>query len=1257
MSLSDGTFIGPEQVAIIGMSIRAPGANNIGEFWNALENGVESIKQYSKQDLIAAGVDESRLEHPNYVPVGAVMPGADTFDADFFGINVREAEIMDPQHRVFLESAWEVLEDAGYPPERFEGSIGVFGGVAPNTYFQKNLATRESLLDTLGRYLVMLSSEKEYAVLRVSFKLDLRGPSISVNTACSTSGVAVHLACQSLLSGECDLALAGGARVFVPLNQGYLYEEGGILSPDGHCRAFDADARGTVIGSGVGLVALKRLSEAIRDGDNIHAVIKGSAINNDGSEKIGFTAPSVLGQSSAIEDALIMADIDPEDISYVEAHGTGTSLGDPIEIAALTKAYQKWTTKKQYCRIGSVKSNIGHLDAGAGAAGIIKTVLAMKHELIPPSLNYNQPNPQIDFQKSPFYVNSELSAWSKGDKPRRAGVSAFGLGGTNSHIIIEEAPQLQDSDNPKPWQLILLSAKTRSALDAMTTNLAQFLENTPQINLADAAYTLQVGRRNFDHRRILVSEDLPDTIKTLRAVDPKRVFTSHADPLDRDVVFMFSGQGSQYPGMGSDLYKTEPVFKETFDRCAEILEPILSLNLNNLVFPEDDELEHASQLLTQTKYTQPALFVIEYSLAQLWMAWGIHPRAMVGHSIGEYVAGCLSGVFSLEDALVLVAARGQLMHDLPSGAMLAVPLPEQELLPLINPSLEVAVVNNPNIITVAGQHEAIEALQKQLAGRDVHAQVLHTSHAFHSKMMEPILDSFTRVISEVDLHAPQIPFASNVTGTWITAEEAMDPNYWVKHIRQTVRFSDCLQSLFENPGQIFLEVGPGRSLCTITNQHPTKPDDIIVLASTRHPKESISDRAFMLNTLGRLWMSGMKLDWSKIHAQESRRRISLPTYPFERKRYWIDPIRQVSSPQDSWDDENIGATIPSSSEVRENQSVDQSLEINEGAPRSGDEQKIAEIWESLLGIKNISIYDNFYDLGGSSLLATRLFSQINEEFGTKLTPAAIFDAPTIEQLTSLLSQDTQAEVHTSLVRIQDGQGRPSLFCLPGNMGNVFTDLRYISRYVGKDQPIYGLQDGYEHPSNVESLAEHYLEDIRKLQPHGPYHLLGICSGGVLAYEMSQQLVKQGEEVAFLALVEPAALPLPNRRSYKDLFDEIWERFTRQVGERSSEVGRLSLNEIIVYVRLRWKVVRNLWSQTHYKLESFPGRFHLFLTNDSLTESPRPDWAKYAVDGAELHQIPGTHHSITGDNTEISEEAMKDLAHQLRTYVDEIIQEK
>jgi acyl transferase domain-containing protein/acyl carrier protein len=873
-------------VAVIGLAGRFPGARNLDEYWQNLREGVESISFFSDEELVSSGVDPATLSEPAYVKAGGILEDIELFDASFFGFTPMEAETMDPQHRLFLECTWQALENAGYNPETYSGLIGVYAGTSLNSYALSFLHSGQGRSPTF-------SGDKDYMATVTSYKLNLKGPSITVQTFCSTALVALHLARQSLLNEECDLALAGGVSIRVPQKAGYLYQEGDILSSDGHVRAFDAQANGTVFSNGIGVVVLKRLVDAAADGDCIYAVIKGSAINNDGSLKVSYTAPSVDGQAEVIVEALADAGVDPETIGYIETHGTGTTLGDPIEITALTKAFQASTDKKGFCAIGAVKANIGHTDAAAGVAGLIKTVLALKHKVIPPSVNFKRPNPKIDFPASPFYVNTALSEWKATDSPRRAGVSAFGFGGTNAHVILEEAPVVGVSGPSRPWQLLTLSARTNSALETATDQLAEHFKQHLDQNLADAAYTLSVGRRAFNYRRILVCRDHEDAVATLKTQDPKRVFTACQEHRERPVAFMFSGQGAQYVNMGRDLYHSELLFREQVDTCADLLKPRLGLDLRHVLYPEAGDIQAAEAQLTETRLTQPALFVIEYALAQLWIAWGLHPAAMIGHSIGEYVAACLAGVFDLEDALALVAERGRLMQSMPPGAMLSVLLTEADVQPLLNDALTLATINAPERCVVSGPAEAIATLEQRLTEQGVAVQQLHTSHAFHSPMMEPILQPFEEQVHQVHLHEPQIPYISNVTGDWITPEQATDPTYWAQHLRQTVRFSDGVSTLAQTPEWVLLEVGPGHTLRTLAQRHPRRTPEQIVLSSMRHPQDIEDDQAFLLRSLGQLWLAGVAVDWQGFYRQEHRLRVPLPTYSFERQRYWIEAQQHV----------------------------------------------------------------------------------------------------------------------------------------------------------------------------------------------------------------------------------------------------------------------------------------------------------------------------------------------------------------------------
>jgi acyl transferase domain-containing protein/acyl carrier protein len=875
-----------DDIAIIGMAGRFPEANNIDEYWENLRAGKESITFFTDDELSAAGVPAELLNNPNYVKAKGMMEGTELFDASYFGVNPREAELMDPQHRLFLECAVEALENAGYDPDRYSDRIGVFAGAGMNTYILNLLSNRE-LIDMVGGFQVMITNDKDYVPTLVSYKLNLRGPSVNVQTACSTGLVAVHLGCQSLLNGECDIALAGAVSVAFPQKGGYMYTDGGIHSPDGHCRAFDAEAKGTLDGEGVGIVVLKHLDRALADGDQVRAVIRGSSINNDGSAKVGYTAPSEVGQAQVIAESLALAGVEPDAISYIETHGTGTALGDPIEFAALNEVFRARTSKKNFCAIGSVKTNIGHLGAAAGIAGLIKTVLAFEKELIPPSLHYTSPNPAINFANSAFYVNSELTPWKANGAPRNAAVSSFGIGGTNAHVVLEEAPARTPSELSLKPQLLTLSACTEEALARMSENLSAHLRMHPETNLADLAYTLQTGRRQFNYRRILVSRNTTDAATALAANDLSLVLTGYCESR-KQPVFMFPGGGAQYVNMGADLYRDLRVYREEIDRCAVLLEPLLGYDPRHLMYPPEEQAQAAAQKMEQVEHALPVLFMTEYANARLWMSWGVRPVAMIGHSLGEYAAACIAGVFSLQEALELVVIRGKLFAQLPPGEMLSVTLPESDLRSLLPPDLYIAAVNGPAQCVVSGGLAAVNEFARRLDAKGVENRVLKITVAAHSKLVEPILQSFQHAVERFHLAPPLIPFISNVTGTWIKTEEATSPDYWVRHLRQTVRFGAGVRELLKEPERVLLEVGPGRTLSTLAKPQRQHPETQIVLASTRHPLDSTSDHSFLLTTLGELWLSGVEIDWSGLHRGERRNRVALPAYPFERKRYWVE---------------------------------------------------------------------------------------------------------------------------------------------------------------------------------------------------------------------------------------------------------------------------------------------------------------------------------------------------------------------------------
>ncbi|HEX3045790.1 MAG TPA: amino acid adenylation domain-containing protein [Bacillota bacterium] len=868
------------EIAVVGMAGKFPGAANIHEFWENLKNGIESISRFTDAELIEYGCAPELLSKPNYVKAKGALEGVEDFDAAFFGYSTREAQWMDPQLRLLHTCIWEALEYSGYNPENIQNSVGVFLGASSNFYWLDHLKTGNPVED----FNTMLFNERDFFSLRIAYKLNLKGPSLTVQTACSTSLVAIDTACRSILEGKCEMAIAGGVSLTHPLKSGYLYEEGMIFSPDGHCRAFDQDARGTLAGNGVGIVILKSLATALRDRDTIHAVIKGTAVNNDGSRKAGFTAPSVEGQAEVIRAAQKNAQIEPETITYLETHGTGTELGDLVELEALKLAFN--TDQKEFCRIGSVKTNIGHLDSAAGAAGFIKTVLALKERLIPPSLHFTTPNPRIDIQNSPFLVNRTLTEWSsKG--PLRAGVSAFGIGGANAHVVLEEAPQITNLDSGREWKILLLSARTPTALENLSRSLADFLGNHPGLSLADVAYTLQAGRKEFNHRRFLICRDFPQAIQGLTHPETGKGKAGCAPEVHRSITYLFSGLGSQYPDMGRDLYEREAVFRAEMDRCIDRLNTITGLDFKELIYPGGNKgLESPAVDLLQSRpeISHPIIFAFEYGLAAMLMKWGLKPSRMIGYSLGEYVAAVIAGVFSLEDGLKLVVQRAKLIQEITGGAMLSVPLPEAELRPILWEKLWISIINGPSCV-ISGPKAEVEKFERLMRERKYLCVPVNNAYAVHSEMMAPIAALFRQTVGSVQLNPPVIPYISNVTGTWIKPEEAVDSDYWIRHLRQTVRFGDGLTELLADKDSVLIEIGPNRDLSTLVRGRLSADHRNLVINLIRHPNEKVDDTFYLYHRLGELWLGGLKIDWPEFYAGEDRYRIPLPTYPFEMRPY------------------------------------------------------------------------------------------------------------------------------------------------------------------------------------------------------------------------------------------------------------------------------------------------------------------------------------------------------------------------------------
>jgi acyl transferase domain-containing protein len=894
-------------IAIVGMSGRFPGAADVDAFWRNIKDGVESVTQFDPSELdIPRPADATDDPNARYICAKGILDDVDMFDARFFGILPREAELMDPQHRLFLEICWEAMERAGHDPQRYAGAVGVYAGCYMDTYLMWNLCSDPKFLARfvesiqVGSLQTELGNDKDYLATRVAFKLGLRGPAMTLQTACSTSLVAIATACQALASYQCDMALAGGVTIVLPQKKGYFYREGSMLSADGHCRTFDARAAGTVFSNGAAVVLLKRVEDAVADGDRIHAVVRGFATNNDGAGKVSYTAPSVDGQADVISMALAAGDIDARTIGYVEAHGTATPMGDPIEIAGLTTAYRAHTPDNQYCAIGSLKANLGHLDVASGAIGLIKTALSVDESVLVPSINFSTPNPKIDFEQSPFYVNTVLKPWPDAPWPRRAGISSFGVGGTNAHLVVEQAPELPPEGARRSHALLLLSARSKEALAAQALRLADWLEAHPEASLDDVAYTLQVGRQQFEHRRIVVAASVADAVVKLRAA-PSPMECASLKASAASIAFMFPGQGAQYPGMARELYASAAVFREVVDRCGEALcatgagaqdpRPLL------LWDPDSSPLDagQAAAALAQTALAQTAIFTMEMALATLLGSWGVKPGAALGHSVGEFAAACLAGVFELDDAVRLVAIRGRLMQAQPKGTMLAIRAPREDVEALLPDGVAIAAVNAPALVVASGPDEAVGGLAQVLAARDIQATALVTSHAFHSSMMAPARAPLVDAVAAVPRHPATLPLVSTATGATLDPDAFGDPGYWGTQLMRPVLFANAAAEAAKD-GALLLEVGPGRTLATLARQSLDKAGPLAALPCLGPAQAPGSDVQNLLQAVGQLWLAGVQPDWEALQPGR-RRRVPLPTYPFERKRFWVQPMPIGSTAQ------------------------------------------------------------------------------------------------------------------------------------------------------------------------------------------------------------------------------------------------------------------------------------------------------------------------------------------------------------------------
>ena len=971
-------------IAVVGMAGRFPGARDLDDFWSGLAAGRESVTRFA--------TDEATGRTPAY----AVVDGADEFDAAFFGYSPREALMLDPQHRVFMECAWEALEHAGCDPTTYQGAIGVYGGSGDTGHFA-TLRDNRAQLGGVSDWHLRMASGADFLTSRVSYKLGLSGPAVTVQTACSTSLVAVHVASQALLAGDCDLALAGGVTVRVP----HPLDEGdeGIVAADGYCRAFDAAASGTIAGDGAGIVALKRLSDALADGDHVHAVLRGSAVNNDGAAKIGFTAPSVEGQAAAVRAAYQVAGVDPAGIGYVEAHGTGTAMGDPIEVRALSKAFADGTDAVGFSMLGSVKTNIGHTDAAAGVIGLIKVVLSLQHELIPGTVNFTAPNPQLDLDLSPFMISASSRPWPRTGTPRLAGVNSLGIGGTNAHVVVEEAPASLRSEPGRANQLLPLSARTPAALQEAARRLAAHV-GTSDDSLEDVAWTLQTGRRAFPHRAFVVAGDRDDAVRALTAVGSASVDATRGPDGPTSVAFLFPGQGGQHVEMAHELYVQEPVFRSELDACAELARRSTGLDLRDVLYAGT---VGAAERLSDMRVSQPALFAVEYALARLWQSWGITPAAVLGHSLGAYAAATISGVLSLADAITLVVGRGAMLASLPAGAMLAVRLSEAELLPRLGARSSIAAINGPQQCVVTGPAAEVAQLHERLEADGIEARLLHISAAAHSVLVDAVADDFERLAAQMELGSPEIPWISDHTGREVTAAEASDPAYWRAHLRHTVRFSDAMETLLGRSDAHVLEVGPGRTLATLARLHPAY-DGRLVVVSLPHAADTTDDASVVLTAAGRLWQSGVAIDWAAVHAGETRRRVPLPTYPFERQRFRLEPARPAEptaapAPAPPPNAEPVNTQV-----AFERPDLDQEYVL----AATDTERAVAAVFGEVLGLRDVGVFDDFFDLGGDSLVATRLVAIVRDALGADLSVRALFRAPTVSQLAELIDSEGEA---------------------------------------------------------------------------------------------------------------------------------------------------------------------------------------------------------------------------------------------------------
>ncbi|WP_437590514.1 amino acid adenylation domain-containing protein [Sorangium sp. So ce1000] len=1251
-------------VAIIGMAGRYPRARDVDTLWFNLRNGVEGIRFFTPEELEASGVDPELIRAPNLVPACGVLDDAMCFDAQFFGYSPKEATLMDPQHRIFLECAWEAMERAGYDPLSCRQSVGVFAGSEAPLYWLEHIGMPRTPLSA-EYYQVLTGNISDGLTTRVAYKLGLRGPAVTVLAACSTSLVAVHMACQSLAAKDCDMVLAGGVVVLPPTRLGHVHEEGSIASPDGHCRPFDADAHGTVAGSGVSVVVLKRLEDALNDGDHIHAVILGSAITNDGAAKVGYAAPGLEGQMQAILKAHAAAGVEPESIAFVEGHGTGTKLGDPIEVAALSRAFRKGTDKVGFCALGSVKGNLGHLGAAAGATGLIKAALSLERELIPPTLHFRRPNPELQLESSPFFVNAAPLAWKRGERPRRAGVSAFGMGGTNAHVVLEEPPAPEPPGPSRACQLLILSARTGDALERTTDRLAGRLRHAADLSLPDVAFTLQQGRAPFAHRRAVVCRDLASAASHLRARDPVHAFSGVAGGRSPKVVFLFPGGGTQRADMGRALYDSERVFRESIDRCAVLFERALSMDIRALLYPAPEARERAAEQLRAPCANLAAIFSTEYATAQLLLSWGIRPAAVSGHSLGEYTAACIAGVLSLEATVTLIAARGRLYERLPEDmATLVVHVSENALLARLGDDLSLAAVNGPEACVVSGARPAIERLERELALEGYEARRLPIAVAAHSAQIGPLADRLTQLAASLERRAPRVPMLSNLTGAWMTDADAQDPSYWARHLRGTVRFGRGIAALLLDPDHVFIEVGPGRTLATLTSRHPDAGAGRLILTTMASSGSDRTDLEALLAAVGQLWCAGVDVDWAAFSRGERRRRVPLPTYPFERTPYVLGPSRSAPA-STAAPSSAMGSRDAASRPAPAPRSVGAASEERDGAPADHVERTIADIFRKVLGVTRVRPHDNFFDLGGSSLSAIQLRTLVKERLKVELPVHALLELRTVGALAEHIrgSQPPSAPAPRSapptyrsasaaapergrsasaaapergggqlVVPLQVGSHRKTpLFLVQPIGGTIYTYVD-LARQMGAERSIYGIRASGMEPgepvfTEIPAMAARYLRELRAVQPEGPYLLGGHSAGGVIAYEMAQQLLAEGER-AQLLLLDTGSPASARRMSIEGVDDMLREMLGFQEEAPKAYQGFAAALQEDAPFRA---IVLSTWrAMTLYEPRPTQASVLFARAREQLGASESDDvgyWMNLTRGSFVMHQVPGNHFTM------------------------------